>query len=122
MENNSQETENSNTTKEDLLENAIEDLEDALIELEEYAKLDKIPPKNRRYLIRIDKIKYEVNVSKMDGRQLLALAVKTPPENFLLTQKLRGGATKKIDLNEIVDFTTPGIERFMTLPLDQQEG
>ena len=114
--------EGNSHTKEDILEEAIEYLEDALIELEEYAKLDKVPPKSKRYLIRIDKAKYEVNVHEMTGRQLLDLAGKKPPENFLLTQKFRGGATKKIELNEYVDFTTPGIERFMTLPLDQTEG
>lgn len=114
--------EGNGITKEDILEEAIEHLEDALIELEEYAKQDKVPPKSKRYLIRIDKTKYEVNVHEMTGRELLDLAGKKPAENFLLTQKLRGGATKKIELDEKVDFTTPGIERFMTLPLDQTEG
>lgn len=114
--------EGNGITKEDILEEAIEHLEDALIDLEEYAKQDKVPPKSKRYLIRIDKTKYEVNVSEMNGRQLLELAEKKPPENFLLTQKFRGGATKKIGLIDTVDFTTPGIERFMTLPLDQTEG
>jgi hypothetical protein len=114
--------EGNGITKEDILEDAIEHLEDALIELEEYAKQDKVPPKSKRYLIRIDKTKYEVNVPEMSGRQLLELAGKKPPENFLLTQKFRGGATMKIELVDIVDFTTPGIERFMTLPLDQTEG
>jgi hypothetical protein len=40
----------------------------------------------------------------------------------MISQKLRGGQTKRIDLDERVDFTTPGVERFMTLPLDQTEG
>jgi len=114
--------EGNGITKEDILEEVIEHMEDALIELEEYAKQDKVPPKSKRYLIRIDKTKYEVNVTELTGRQLLELAEKNPPENFLLTQKFRGGATKKIELVDIVDFTTPGIERFMTLPLDQTEG
>ncbi len=114
--------EGNGITKEDILEEVIEHMEDALIELEEYAKQDKVPPKSKRYLIRIDKTKYEVNVTELTGRQLLELAGKNPPENFLLTQKFRGGVTKKIELVDIVDFTTPGIERFMTLPLDQTEG
>jgi hypothetical protein len=122
MDQHENKNEGNGITKEEILDEAIEHLEDALIELEEYAKLGKVPPKNKRYLIRIDKTKYEVNVHEMTGRQLLDLAGKKPPENFLLTQKFRGGATKKIELNETVDFTTPGIERFMTLPLDQTEG
>jgi hypothetical protein len=40
----------------------------------------------------------------------------------MITQKLRGGEVKKIGLDEEADFTTPGVERFMTLPLDQTEG
>ena len=37
-------------------------------------------------------------------------------------QKFRGGAVHPVGLDETVVFTTPGIERFMTLPLDQTEG
>lgn len=33
-----------------------------------------------------------------------------------------GGQVKKIDADEKVDFTRPGVERFMTLPLDPTEG
>jgi len=52
----------------------------------------------------------------------LQLAGKTPPEQYMLSQKLRGGQTRRIALDARVDFTTPGVERFMTLPLDQTEG
>lgn len=122
MEHQEKQHESNGLTREDILTDAIEHLEDALIDLEEYAKLDKVPPKSKRYLIRIDKTKYEVNAPEMSGRQLLELAGKRPPENFLLSQKFRGGATRKIELTDVADFTTPGVERFMTLPLDQQEG
>ena len=107
---------------EEMIQEAIEELIEEVIEIELYAKRGEIPPKGKRYKIRVDKEHYIVTVSKMSGREILLLACKTPPERFRLDQKFKGGATKKIELNEIVDFTTPGVERFMTLPLDQTEG
>ena len=95
---------------------------DELIDLEEYSRANRKPPRARRYLIRIDKKKYEVQVPSMTGRELLTLAGKTPVSNYMITQKLRGGQTYRIELDEAADFTTPGVERFMTLPLDQTEG
>ena len=41
---------------------------------------------------------------------------------FRLDEKLVGGRTVKIELDQVVDLTAPGVERFMTLPLDQTEG
>lgn len=93
-----------------------------VIDIEEYAKAGKNPPKAQSYRIRVDKERYVVKVGEMTGRQILELAGKNPPERFRLDQKLHGGQTKKIELTEVVDFTTPGVERFMTLPLDQTEG
>lgn len=95
---------------------------DEVIDLEEYAKEGKRPPPSRKYRIRIDKQYYVVEKPSMIGRDILILADKKPPERFMLSQKLRGGEKKKIGLDEKVDFATPGIERFLTLPLDQTEG
>jgi hypothetical protein len=96
--------------------------EDQVIDLEEHAKAGKKPPKAKKYKIKIDKEKYEVQVPCMTGRQILALASKNPPERFQLNQKLHGGQVLPIGLDQTVDFTTPGIEKFMTVPLDQTEG
>jgi hypothetical protein len=93
-----------------------------LVEIEEYGKKNQKPPKAKKYRIRIDKAKYEVGVPRMTGRQLLLLAGKTPPERYTISQKIHGGQAKTIGLDEEADFTAPGVERFMTLPLDQQEG
>ncbi len=91
------------------------------IDIEEYAKEGKKVPKKRTYKIRIDREKYDVDVECMTGRELLILAGKTP-DKFLINQKLKGGEVKKIGYDESVCFTKPGIERFMTLPLDPTEG
>ena len=98
------------------------DKKETLIDLEEYAKAGRKPPHADRYRIRIDKEKYEVESSSLTGRQLLELAGKIPPENYMIHQKLKGGETKKIELDMLADFTEPGVERFMTIPLDQTEG
>ena len=79
-------------------------------------------PHARRYVIRIDKTKYTVNVSQMTGRQVLELAEKVPPDQYKLTQKFHGCGARTIGLDEVVDFRAPGVERFMTLKLDQTEG
>lgn len=93
-----------------------------IVDVEEYAKEGKAPPKGVRYRIRIDKQKYDVDVPAMTGRELLELAGKRPPERYRIDMKLRGGETRLVPLDESADFTTPGLERFMTLPLDQTEG
>lgn len=93
-----------------------------IIDLEEYAKTGRKPPKAKRYRIRIDKNHYVVEVSAMTGRELLNLAGKTPATNFMISQKFQGGEAKKLGYDEKADFTQSGLERFMTLPLDQTDG
>lgn len=92
------------------------------VDLEQVAKAGGKQPKAKRYRIRIDDHYYVVEQSTMTGAELLELASKTPAENYILTQKLRGGVIKTIGLTDVVDFTTPGIERFNTLPRQVQEG
>ncbi len=79
-------------------------------------------PKAKKYVIRIDKTKYTVDVPTMTGRQILLLAGKTPPDHYKLTEKEHGGGAKTIGLDDVVDFQAPGVERFMTLKRDQTEG
>jgi hypothetical protein len=75
----------------------------------------------RRYRIRIDREHFVVNVTHMTGRQLLELAGKCEVAKWQIFQKLHG-ELKKVGLDEVVDFTAPGVEKFKTLPLDQTEG
>ncbi len=80
------------------------------------------PPKATKYVIRIDKTKYTVHVPSMKGREILELAGKVPPKDYKLREKMHGSEPKTIALDATVDFTEPGVERFMTLKLDQTEG
>ena len=93
-----------------------------IIDVEEFTQQGKKIPKCKKYRIRIDKTRFVVDVDHMLGREILELANKMPIQQYALYQKLRGGVTKRINLEDSVDFTTPGIERFVTLPLDQTEG
>jgi Multiubiquitin len=92
-----------------------------IIDIEEYAKSERPVPHGCRYRIRIDKKMIVVDEPCLTGTEILKLVDKTPQE-FLLSQRLRGGEVKRIGPDDKVDFTAPGIERFMTLPLDPTEG
>ena len=96
--------------------------DDLIIDLEEYAQTGKEKSHYNRFRIKIDKEKYVVDVLEMTGSQLLELAGKNPIEQYSIFQKLQGGATEKLEYDEVANFQAPGIERFMTLPLDQTEG
>lgn len=92
-----------------------------IIDLEEWAKEDKKPKRAKKYVIRIDKTKYTVDVHEMSGTQILAVADKTPKE-YQLSQKFRGGRVEVIAPNQIVEFYKHQVERFQTLALDPTEG
>ena len=74
------------------------------------------------YKIQVDKDFVEVPVSRLTGRELLEYAGKKPAENYALYRKVKGGQPKRIGLDEKIDLSEPGVERFVTLPLDQTEG
>ncbi len=95
-----------------------------IIDIETFAKEGKDIPTGPkvRYQIRIDAERFILEERRPTGRELLIKAGKNPPEGYRLDQKLHGGVTKKIELDEEVDLATPGVERFITLPLDPTEG
>lgn len=96
-------------------------LDEEYADLEALAKAGNPPPQQSRYRIRINKEHYNVDVPAMTGRQLLELAEKKPPERHQIRQKVRGELLP-VGLDELVDFTKPGLERFQTIALDQTEG
>jgi len=80
------------------------------------------PAKPRIYKVLIEKTLYEVADPAPTGRELLTIAGKQPPDQFAIYLKLPGQQPKRIGLDEKVDLREPGVERFVTLPLDQTEG
>ncbi|MHA6913573.1 multiubiquitin domain-containing protein [Ralstonia pseudosolanacearum] len=91
-----------------------------VIDLEAYGKGKKPVPPGRKYKIKIDKHEYVVSVSEMTGRDILALAGKTP-DKFILQQKI-GPAVHRVEPDQIVSFLAHGVERFMTIPREVTEG
>ena len=77
---------------------------------------------NHDYKVQVDKGFYETKVSHPTGRELLELAGKKPAENYAIYLKVKGGQPRRIGLDEKIDIGEPGVERFVTLPLDQTEG
>ena len=100
----------------------VEGVLEELADLEECAALGHTPPRAKHYRIRIDGEKYTVSVPRMTGRQLLALAQKQPPEKFMIVEKVRGHKPHRLDLDDVAEFTKPGVEKFLTQPLGQTEG
>ena len=80
----------------------------------------KIPDQDNE--IQIDKEYFIAPTPRMTGRELLELAGKKPAKNFAIYLKVKGGQPERIDLDEKVDLSRPGVERFLTLPLEQTEG
>ena len=106
------------------IENRMEEAEKLVeeVDVELHAKGGNKPPRAKRYRIRVDDRYFVVTQHSLTGREILVLAGKLPPESYILTQKSKGGTLHTIELNEVVDFTKPGIERFNTLPRQVQEG
>lgn len=103
-----------------VLKEEVEILEE-IIDLEEHSKAGKPPQKAKKYRLRIDKVKYTVEVHEMTGRQILALADKTP-EKYILSQKLRHGVIEPVGADQVVEFHKHEIERFQTVARDCTEG
>jgi hypothetical protein len=78
--------------------------------------------KQARYKIMIDRDVKETSQECMMGREILTLANKIPAERFQLNVRMKGGRVTKVGYDETICFSTPGIEKFMTIPLDQTEG
>ena len=91
------------------------------IDLEECGKNDRRPPKGHKYRIRIDGDKHTVDSVEITGAGILALAEKRDDE-WSLNQKLHGGKRERIEANDKVDLSCPGIERFETVRRQAQQG
>jgi len=77
--------------------------------------------KPQTYQIQIDKQHLETENATPTARDLLVLAGKVPVEHFALYIKGKG-QPRRLELEERVDLKQPGVDRFVTLPLDQTEG
>jgi len=93
-----------------------------IIDIEVYVRENREIPKGHHYLILVDRQKYKVEQECLTGREILKLAGKNPPERFQLNQRYKGGKVVRIGYDQEVSFIEQGVEKFMTIPLDQTEG
>jgi hypothetical protein len=91
------------------------------VDVEVTVKAGRQVPPARRYRIRIDKEQKVVEQPVVTGRFILSLVGKTA-ESYLLSQRLHGGQVEEVSADKEVDLRTHGVERFMTLKRDPQEG
>lgn len=75
-----------------------------------------------KYKFKVDNQVYETEHQLLSGKEILEISGHTPADRFRLDMQLKGGASRKISLNEEVDLSDSGIEKFFTIPLGPQEG
>ena len=92
-----------------------------VVDLEEYACSDKpIPKLVKNFLIKVDKEKIQVQPPITAGEILVAANL--DPCEYHLQQKLKGGKRKKLEPDQIVDLSEPGVERFESVPKEACNG
>lgn len=101
-------------------EDGIDDVVEEL-DIEASATLER-KPRAKAYRIRIDKQHFVIRDAQPTGLELLTLAGKSPASNYMLFIVEHGGHSHEIGLTDHVNLTKPGVEKFRTLPRDQQEG
>lgn len=98
--------------------------EPQLIDIEQYVKEGKkIPDSGVIYFIKIDGLKHEFSSPKILGKQLLDLAGHHGKHHeFDLYQKFSDGKREKIEPDTIVDLTTFGVEKFISICKTNTDG
>ena len=74
------------------------------------------------YKFRVNKELYESKNPILSGSQILEIASKIPVAEYKLDQVFPDRKPEKLGLDEKVDLTTHGIERFVAVPIKNDEG
>lgn len=93
---------------------------DCIVDIEHCFNSGVIPVIAFKYIIKINATPFTVNKSEMTGREILAL-INEKPETYYLRYKHKGGS-KIVEPDEVVDFTSCGIERFSAKAKNCTEG
>ena len=76
---------------------------------------------SKPYKFKIDGIMYEVEAQFITGREILALAQKSPSQ-YDVGYKVHGHDVRIIGLDESVDLADPGLEKFITIQNGHTDG
>lgn len=98
-------------------------MEKILVEIEEYVKnAREIPKEGAIYKFKVGSKTCESEFAIITGRDILAKANLLPPDMYQLNQHLHGGNVVPVGLDQQVDLSGHGIERFSYLRKDSTEG
>jgi len=82
-----------------------------------------MPKKEKEFKFTVDKEKFEVEDPLITARSILLLAGIVDVDKYALYMKVQGQQRKKIEnLDDEIDLSQKGLERFKTIPLEQTEG
>jgi hypothetical protein len=96
---------------------------DVVVDLEECARERRRPPHTKKgYKVKINGELFVILSRTITGREILEIAGLVPPEKYTLRVKISGERPRKVGLDDEIDLTEPGIEKFKALPRDQTEG
>ncbi len=89
------------------------------LDLEDYVTQQRaIPAGCRHFRLRIDRHKHQWHKAQITGRQILDLAGKEQFDNFRVNQHFRFGRVEQVELDEVVDLATSGVERFEIIAIE----
>lgn len=95
--------------------------QDEVLDLEDYSRSGQEAPDRRRYRIRVDNDRFVVERPTITGREILALVGKTP-DLYRLYQHFRGRDSRIVQPDDQVNLRAPGVERFTTMRIENQDG
>lgn len=79
-------------------------------------------PEGPKYKYKVRNQTFEWPSRFITGREVLESAGLVPPSNYKLDLKMKGNVYREIQLDEKVDLSAPGIEKFTYISRDQTEG
>lgn len=99
-----------------------EEAEQDIVDLEEYARSGRKPPKAKAYRFKVNETVVVWHAATITGAEALTAAGLAPPANYTLRLKVAGQKPQAIGLEDTVDLTAPGTEKFRAIRKGQQEG
>lgn len=84
--------------------------------------IERKNPHGIKYKFLVRNKVFETSNRFITGKEVLETAGLIPPSAYKLDLKMKGNHYREIGLEEIVDLSNPGIEKFTYISRDQSEG
>lgn len=79
-------------------------------------------PHGETYRFTVMKRQFQTHEKEITGRKICELAGLEPPEKYKLDKKMKGGEYREVLLDDVIDLSEPGLEKFVYITRDQTEG